>query len=177
MVNTEWNKVGKYKTKSFGEVDFSNIAEWMGVRVKHNNQSMNLHFYGNSINEEKINICLNVINNYFDINKTVKKTMSSDFPDNKTLYGYFQTCYMNFSRYESVRIFGNCKFKMIDIGNVIKKLKHPDLTFTMEENDLTICLCYHFETSCLFGQANALMVYMDEQLNIVKFEHCEPLLD
>jgi hypothetical protein len=172
----EWSKVGKYKTKSFGEVDFSDIAEFWGVDIKHYKHQIHLHFNGGNINQKIIDACLHTINNYFEINSAVKKAILNAYQENNALHGFFKCCYHCFPRYESIRIFGIGEFKTINLENAVKKLKYPDLRFTVDNNNLTIDLCYHFKSASLPAASNALIVTMNEQLNILKFEHCEHLL-
>jgi hypothetical protein len=175
-VTNEWSKVGKYKTKSFGEVDFSNIAEIFGVIIRHNKHRIELNFSGGNINKKIIDTCLHTVNNYFEINSSVKKAMLSAFEGNKSLHGFFKYCYSLFPRYESVGIFGTGEFKTVNLENVVKKLKYPDIWFTVENDNLTISFWYHFNSASTRAKANALVVTMNEQFDIMNFEHCEHLI-
>jgi len=175
-VTNEWGKVGKYKTKTFGGVDFSNIAEIFGVTIRHNKHRIRLNFHGSNINKEIIDTCLNTVNNYFEINSTVKKAMLSAFEGNKSLHGFFKYCYSLFPRYESVGIFGTGEFKTVNLENVVKKLKYPDIWFTVENNNLKISFWYHFNSTSTRAMANALVVTMNDQFDIINFEHCEHLI-
>jgi hypothetical protein len=56
----------------------------------------------------------------------------------KFLRGFFKYCYSLFPRYESVGIFGTGEFKTVNLDNVVKKLKFPDLEFTVDNDNLTI---------------------------------------
>ena len=175
-VTNEWSKAGKYKTKSFGVVDFSNIAEIYGVTIRHNKHRISLHFRGDNINKEIIDACLHTVNNYFEINSAVKKAMISAFEGNKSLHGFFKYCYSLFPRYESVGIFGTGEFKTVNLENVVKKLKYPDIWFTVENNNLKISFWYHFNSTSTRAMANALVVTMNDQFDIINFEHCEHLI-
>jgi len=175
-VSNEWGKIGKYKTKHFGEVDFSNIAEWRGVDIRHYKHKIHLSFHGGSVNRKIIDACLNAVNNYFEINSTVKKAMITAFPQNKHLHDFFKYCYNSFPRYVSVGIFGAGEFKTVSLENVVKKLNYPDIVFTVDNNNLTIGFWYHFKSDCPDARGNALIVTMDEQLNILNYEHCEHLI-
>jgi hypothetical protein len=114
----EWSKVGKYKTKSFGEVDFSDIAEFWGVDIRHYKHQIHLRFNGGNINQKIIDSCLHTVNNYFDINSAVKKAILNAYQENNSLHGFFKCCYNRFPRYESIRIFGKEEFKMVNLENV-----------------------------------------------------------
>jgi len=175
-VSNEWSKIGKYKTKSFGEVDLKDIAEIRGIDIRHKKQLINLKFYSDNINQKIINICLYTINNYFEINNTVKQTMLTAFQENKSLQGFFKCCYNCFPRYESVRIFGAEEFKMINLENVVKKFKYPDIKFTVDNNNLTISFYYHFKANSFHAKSDALIITMNEQLNIMNYEHIEHLV-
>jgi len=175
-VTNDWGKVGKYKTKSFGKIDLSNITKIFGVDIKHYRHRINLHFYGDFINQKIIDACLYTINNYFDINSAVKQKMLIAFQNNKYLNSFFKHCYYYFPRYESIKIFGKEEFKMINLKNAVKKLKYPDLMFKVENNNLTIVFCYHFNSNSSSARSTALYVSMNEQLNILNFEYGEHLL-
>ena len=175
-VSNEWSKAGKYKTKSFGEVDFGNIAEITGIEIRYKKQRINLHFYSGYINKEIIDTCLYTVNNYFEINNVVKQAIITDFQKNKSLQGFFNCCYNCFPRYESVRIFGKEEFNMINIENVVKKLKYPDIRFSIDNNNFTISLCYHFKSNSLQAKSDALIITMNDQLNIMNYEHVEHLV-
>jgi len=175
-VSNEWGKVGKYITKSFGVVDFSYIAEILGTDIKYDGHRINLHFDGDYINQKIIDTCLHTVNNYFEINNTIKQAMLTAFQENKSLHDFFEYCYENFPRYESVRIFGAEEFEVVNMENVVEKLKYPDLRFTMDNNGLAISLWYHFESASSPAKSNALIVTMSEQLNILSFEHGEHLI-
>jgi hypothetical protein len=175
-VSNEWGKIGKYKTKSFGEVDFSYIAEILGVDIRHYKHQIHLDFSGDYINQKIVDTCLHAVDNYFEINSVVKQTMLSTFQENKYLHNFFKCCYNIFPRYESVRIFGTEEFKMINLENVVKKLNYPDISFTVDKNNLTINFWYHFKSTSAYAKGNALIVTMNEQLDILKFEHAEHLI-
>jgi hypothetical protein len=55
-------------------------------------------------------------------------------------------------------------------------LKYPDIDFTVDNNNLTISFYYHFESASLPAKSNALIVTMNEQLDILNFEHGEHLV-
>jgi len=175
-ISNWWSKVGKYKTKYFGEVDFSYIAEILGVDIKHYKHQIHLHFRGDYINQKIIDTCLHTVNDYFKINSVVKKAMLNTFQENKSLHDFFMCCYNIFPRYESVRIFGTEEFKMINMENVVNKLNYPDINFTVDNNNLTISFWYHFISNSTCAKGNALIVTMNEQLDILNFKHGEHLL-
>ena len=176
-VSNEWSKIGKYKTKSFDDVDFSEIAEGLGVDIEYNKQLINLFFDGGDINQKIIDTCLYTVNNYFEINNSVKKSIIAAFKENKTLQEFFEYCYENFPRYESSRIFVIEDFKMINLESVVGSFKFPNITFFVDKNNnLTISLLYHFDTASFPVKAHALLVTMNEQFDILKFEHAEHLI-
>jgi len=102
--------------------------------------------------------------------------MLSSFQENKSLHGFFKCCYNIFPRYESVRIFGAEKFKMINLKNIVEKLNYPDISFTVDNNNLTINFWYHFISTSTYAKGNTLIVTMNEQPDILKFEHAEHLI-
>jgi len=103
--------------------------------------------------------------------------MIAAFLGNKTLQEFFEYCYENFPRYESSRIFVVENFKMINLESVVGSLKYPDITFNVDKsNNLTISFCYHFDTASFPVRSHALLVTMNEQLNIMNFEHVEHLV-
>jgi len=176
-VSNEWSRIGKYKTKFFGIIDFSNIAEWWGVDIRHYKHKIHLHFHGDNVDKKIIDACLYTVNNYFEINSSVKKAIVPAFQENKPLRDFFKYCYNSFSRYESVRIFGAGEFKTVNLDNAVKKLNYPDINFNVENDNLTINIWYHFMSTCVDARGNALIVKMNEQLNILNFEFCTHLIN
>ena len=50
----------------------------------------------------------------------------------------------------------------MDRRRKVVKFKYPDLRFTIDNNNLTIILCYHFESASFPVKSNVLIVTMNE---------------
>ena len=65
---------------------------------------------------------------------------------------------------------------MINLKNIVEKLNYPDISFTVDNNNLTINFWYHFISTSTYAKGNTLIVTMNEQPDILKFEHAEHLI-
>jgi hypothetical protein len=139
------HKMTKIMTKYFGEIIVNEDIEEDGCAfadVKYNNQEIRIYFDNFNIYEDKNKICFNIINKYVEINEIAKKAIIENYSVNKTIRYYFEYHFNNLEENELMEIFSVNNFYEMDIKNIVKKLKYPNLFFKIEENEIYVFVYY-----------------------------------
>jgi hypothetical protein len=119
-----------------------------------------------------------MIDRYFEINDIAKNAILNNYSKNKILKNYFKYCFNNFSKEIRMDIFGIDQYKNIDLRNVIEKLEYPNLMFKLnKKQEVIMTPFYILSRACFEGQSNILCVNINEQFNVINFEHGVVLVD
>jgi hypothetical protein len=159
----------KFSTKYFGEVVIAVDNDGHGdTDVKYNNQEINIFLNDYNIYGDKVNVCLEIMDKYVEINDMAKKAIQDNFVENETLKYYFECHFDILEEAQLMEIFNTNKFKDIDINNVVEKLEYPNLLFSIEDNEIQVSVDYMISKEY---SDEILCVRMDEKLNITGFSH------
>jgi hypothetical protein len=147
--------MGKYTTKYFGDICINedNDFEYIDLYYENNVIGVTLgdcNLYGN-----KLRICLEILDKYFEINEMTKKAIFENFPNDETVKNFFD------------RYFGGINKDIDNIKKIVGKFEYADLTFGIENDQINFSIDYLPSKEYLGGVK--LCVKMDEKLNIINF--------
>jgi hypothetical protein len=169
----------KYQTKYIGEITFFTYDSLNFVSGKAYYKNYEISFlFDKKIFTDKIAICLNIIDRYFEINSITKNEIMNNYLENKKIKAYFKYCFKNIGKENRIKIFFTNKYEEIDFKKVIGKMEYPNLSFKLngKNNELVITCFYRLSKECPFSESNNLCVRLDEKLNILNFYRVELLL-
>jgi hypothetical protein len=171
--------MGKYQTKHFGEINFYDFSDFLNANVYYDDYRISFLLSDRKIYTDKITVCLNMIDKYFDINNIAKNAIMANYSKNKKIKKYFKYCFKNTGKEERGEIFFSDKYRKIDFKNIIGKLAYPDLGFELSDKDNALIInCYYIlSRKYSFCRSNLLCVKIDEELNVLDFNHVETLID
>ena len=156
-------------TKYFGNITIDVDDDGHGdIYTNYNNQEINIFFQRYNTYEDKVKICLEIIDKYVEINEIAKKAIMEQFNENATVKNYFKCHFDMWGKEQLIKTFGTDNFKKINIGNIVEKLEYPDLIFSMRNSEITVSLIYMISKN--FSD-EILCIKMDEKLNITEFLH------
>jgi len=161
-----------YITKTFGAISFENVVfdyceenpKRKFANVEYNNEQITI-FLNEYLYINKINMCLDIIEKYNEINVIAKNYILD-----KYLYKH-NNCFRCYFEY-----FKNKRFaRRINFKCSKQDFEHPVLHIKYNKNnEIIIQICYFLNYNCRFGRSGILLcVTMNEQLNIIDFYDLE----
>jgi hypothetical protein len=164
----------KFKTKYFGEISFNDNPGkgYKDTRIEYDNHLINI-FIDEDIYKVKMDICLNIIDRYFEINTIAKDAILHNYSSKYILKNPHICCFKNYMIKKLDRLFDTITPRLINLNCVQKKMEYPHLHFDLniDNNELHIMLTYILSRYCPYGFTIALHVVTDEQLNTFEFGH------
>jgi hypothetical protein len=122
-----------------------------------------------SIYGDKLAVCLEMIDQYIEMNEMAKKAIVENFSENETVNYYFAYHFeSSLEEEELIEIFGGKDFEKMDIKTVVEKMGCPDLLFGINDGELTVSVDYMVSKEY---SDEILCVKMDDQLNVTDFSH------
>jgi hypothetical protein len=163
--------MGKYATKYFGEIAIDETSNFESIKVKYKNKEIKISLSKCNIYEEKLKVCLEVLDKYIDINEMSKKAILEHFFDNKTIKYYFE-CHFDILEIENevLEIFGVKTFAEFDVKKLVKlveEFEYPDLLFGIDNSQLNVSVDYKLSKKY---SDEILCVKLDE-INVTGFSH------
>jgi hypothetical protein len=122
-----------------------------------------------------MNICLDIIDNYFEINNIVKDIVLNKYSGKGILKNTYRCWFENFLKKIFDKILDASTMRTINLKCIQKKMEYPNLYFGInsENNELSIWFSYIISNYCPFGYTIDLSVFTNEQFNDFKFGHGE----
>jgi hypothetical protein len=154
-----------FKTKYFGEItvddeDFSDVV--------YENTDINIFFSDMKLYDDKVKICIDMLDKYLEINNIAKKSIIENFSKNELIYYYFECHFDALEKEELCKIFGTDDFKKLDIEKIVNGLNYPDLIFIIEDGEIQLSVDYMVSKEY---SDEILCVKIDEKLNVVDYSH------
>jgi hypothetical protein len=79
FINLLEKKMGKYNTNYFGEISIDETRHFESCYLKYNGQNLHIIFSDCNIYGNKLNICLDILDKYIEINEIGKKAILKKF--------------------------------------------------------------------------------------------------
>lgn len=158
----------EYITKYFGKIIIDERDGHGSTNLKYNNHEIHVFLADFNIYGTKVNLCLEIIDKYFEINEIAKKAILENFPENETIKYYFECHFDVLEEEQLIEIFDVANFQEMDIKNIIEKLEYPNLLFSIENNEISVSIDYMISKKY---SDEILCVKIDEKLNITGFSH------
>ena len=159
--------MAEYSTKYFGTLVIDEKSDFEYLNVKYEDKEINISLSDCNIYGDKLNVCLNIIDKYIEIDEIAKKAILENFPENETVKYYFEYHFDILEEEKIFEIFGVKTFEEFDIVNAVEKLDYPNLLFVIEKNK-AITFSVDYKISKEYSD-EILCVKMDEKLNITDF--------
>jgi hypothetical protein len=157
-----------FKSKHFGEIVFEKDDTNLVGEVNIDGQERRFFFFEYNLYGEKINLCFDMIDRYFEIHQNAIKAISENFPQDEVIHDYFKFHFDELPSELLIDIFGTDKFENLDINTVVEKLKYPNFLIGIEDNKIELSVDYMISKE--YSDA-ILCVNMGEDLNILGFSH------
>lgn len=159
----------EYKSKYFGNLIINVEAGGHAhSNVIYNEQEIQFFFYQYSKYKDKLNICLNIIDKYLELNDVSRKAIVDNFSIDSSIKGYFECQFDILECEELNEIFGVDELDKLNIKDAVAKLNYPNLLFSIEANEIGISVDYMVSKEYT---DEILCVKMDEELNVQGFSH------
>jgi hypothetical protein len=163
----------QYKTDHFGKISFEDNPGYKFARVEYNGYLINF-FIDDDIYNDNMDMCLKIINEYFEINVIAKKYILNNHL--KKLNNCFK-CRLDYFKGRIInKIFGINVNRDINYGCIEGLLKYPkSIDITMNNNnELMIIVGYILQNDCHFGVSGVMLrLCMDVKFNVLNFSHGE----
>jgi hypothetical protein len=160
--------MSEFETKYFGNIIIDTGGENGHTYVKYNNEEIRIFFYEYEKYEEKIKVCLEIMDKYLEINDIAKKAILENFFEDETIKYYFECHFDILEEDKLLEIFCESNFEKLDMTNVVSNLKYPNLLFSIKNNEINVSVDY--KVSKKYSD-EILCVKMDEKLNVTGFSH------
>jgi hypothetical protein len=164
--------MGHYKTKYFGEILIDETRDFVSIDVTYKNNIISISLSNCNIYKDKLKKCLEILDNYIEINEIAKKAIRENFPENKTIKYYFKNYFELLDKKERIEIFGVNNFNKFDITKTVENLKYPDLLFNIDNNEITVSVDYKVAKGFVDEILEEILsVRMNEELKVIEFEY------
>jgi hypothetical protein len=159
--------VFEFATKYFGKIAIDVDSDGNGnADVEYKGKSVNLFFSDYNLYGDKSKACLEIIDQYVEINAIAKKAILECFDENETVKYYFECHFDLLDEDLLMKVFGVKTFDGLDIEKVVENLDYPNLLFGIEEGEIDFSVDYKVSEEY---SDEILCVKMDEGLNVVDF--------
>ncbi len=119
---------------------------------------------------ERLELCINLLDKYSEINEKAKNAITKNFPENELIKYYFKAHFDCLEAEILMDVFGAEKFEGFDIEKVVEGLKQePFLLFGIDKED-KVYLALDYMVSKEYSD-EILVVIMDVELNVTGFSH------
>jgi len=158
----------EFLSKYFGKINIDVDGEVGGADVKYADEEINIFLYQVPLYEEKVNLCLKMLDKYIEMDEIAKKAIVDNFFENEIVKYYFECHFDGLEKEKLLEIFGKKTFEEIDSKKVVEKLNYPNLMFSLENNEIIVSVDYMVSEKY---SDEILCVKMDENLNVIYFSH------
>ena len=149
-----------------GCVSFWTILNGQGILVS-------IYDYNNMGN--KINLCWEIIDKYYEITKIAKNAIIENFQDKTgTVNHYFK---YNFDKIKEknygeniIDIFGVNDFEKINIQKIMEEISYPCLSFHFKDSVFSVSIDFTIIENARIEDDVILCVLMDKKLKVIGYE-------
>ena len=160
--------MGVYRTKYFGDITIDEKSDFEFIDAIYKGAEINISISDCNIFGEKLGKCLEMINNYQELDKIAKQAIIDNFKDDGTINYYFE-CHFDILEEENLlEIFGVDTFEEFNINETVKKLGPPDLLFGINDNEIILSVDYMVSKDY---SDEILCVKVDEESHVTGFSH------
>jgi hypothetical protein len=163
--------MGIYKTKHFGEIfiDSNKDFEYINAKININGIEKDIIFTlcDCNIYENKIKNCLEIIDEYYELNNKAKEIIINEFENNnKTIIYYLKWHFNTLDKKILEKIFDVIDYEQINIKNIVNKLDYPELVFTIHNREIAVSVNYIISAEY---SEEILCIKMNEEINVINF--------
>jgi hypothetical protein len=159
------SRMNKISSELFGDIYFNDFTQ--EAFVIYNGQKIYIDLYDVLNDLDKMNVCLKIIDQYFDIYKISKKLIVDNFYDE--IVNFYFSSFFNESEFDDellLKLFDTTNFNDININNIMENMKFPDLGFETYDEKLYIILSYNISEK--YSDHN-LGIIFDEESSLIGF--------
>ncbi len=159
-----------FTSKVFGGVTVDDTSDFEFIELKSENKKLKVSISDCSLFGERLELCINLLDKYSEINEKAKNAITKNFPENELIKYYFKAHFDCLEAEILMDVFGAEKFEGFDIEKVVEGLKQePFLLFGIDKED-KVYLALDYMVSKEYSD-EILVVIMDVELNVTGFSH------
>jgi hypothetical protein len=155
-------------TKYFGEINIDQTSDFEFIELVYKNKEIDVSLDQCNMYGDKLTVCLEMINQYEEIDKMAKRALIENFSKNKTIEDYFRSHFDDLGEEIIIELFDTKDFEFIDIERTVEKFGYPNFLFSMDDGEINLSVDYMISKEY---SDQILCVKMDQELNVTGYSN------
>jgi hypothetical protein len=159
----------QFTTQCFGAITIDVDDNGHGAAdVNYNDRKIEFFLADYALYGDKTKVCLEIIDQYVEINEIAKKAILKHFTEDETINYYFECHFDLLEEDQLMEIFGVKTFDEFDIEKAVAQLHDPNLLFEINHNEIDFSVDYKVSEEY---SDEIICVKMNEKLEVTGFSH------